>query len=494
MKNLLDSLKKFARGSGSINVGKITSAPEIFPPTDIDHTRSSLRICERGEENGQKEIPLSDSTSQDSAELAIKDHILQIRDGYKTDYDRQMEVYKERIALYISHLDIQQIAIEFKAKLAEMKTILKIETNRVFNDESKLKALAKDIRIFRRENLLMDRFPDIPHNKDRIYLVLTSLFATELAINYFLLQGSGQVLETLTHSLLYGFINVLIPFSIFVPLIRNVNHINTLRMIVGGAMAILYALYTLIINLLMGHYRNQISEFKADAFENNVDMSIFAKYAENTMLAFENFKNSYFGIEGVIAWFLVLVGIGLSIGAIMEGWSSDDKYPGYGKKYDRYEDEFSNYVNVVEETIDIFIDERNGAIDEINTMKDALNQEFDELPNISSTASNLKGACLLAMERLENSYQMLVLEYRECNQLTRSTLVPNYFKEAVILVRPNLDDFESDAIEKPIDMIKALEAHSDELHNLFDKMIGRLQSSKEVIDDEYPFKVEDNNG
>ena len=100
----------------------------------------------------------------------------------------------------------------------------------------------------------------------------------------------------------------------------------------------------------------------------------------------------------------------------------------------------------------------------INVMKKTLNDEFEAIPNISATAINLKDHCFLAMDRLQNSYQMLVSEYRESNQLARSTPLPNYFKESVSLNKPKLKDFKSEMVEKPTEVIHALEMHSSSHH------------------------------
>jgi hypothetical protein len=178
----------------------------------------------------------------------------------------------------------------------------------------------------------------------------------------------------------------------------------------------------------------------------------------------------------------------------MEGWKSDDPYPGYGKKYKKYNNEFNIYVTAIENATDDFTDQRDDAIDEINVMKKTLNDEFEAIPNISTTAINLKDHCFLAMDRLQNSYQMLVSEYRESNQLARSTPLPNYFKESVSLNKPKLKDFKSEMVEKPTEIVNALDMHSEELHSLFDKMISKLQSTKAVLDNEYPFKVEADHG
>ena len=56
------------------------------------------------------------------------------------------------------------------------------------------------------------------------------------------------------------------------------------------------------------------------------------------------YVNSPFGIEGTFAWYLFAAGIGLSYGALREGWISDDKYPGYGGQYRRYMYLFDSYA------------------------------------------------------------------------------------------------------------------------------------------------------
>ena len=185
MGKILDQLKSFASKSVSV----MQATPDIFPPPDINHSRNEFKIAEKAEENGNQNVPASNAQNPDALELSIKSHFLEIMSRYKKDYDLQLEVYKKRIATYTSQLDLQQIAVELKAKFGNMEATLQKETNALFDDEETLRNTAREARNFRSDHKLMRVFPDVPSSSTRAYLVLTVFAFAELVINFFLLQG-----------------------------------------------------------------------------------------------------------------------------------------------------------------------------------------------------------------------------------------------------------------------------------------------------------------
>ena len=82
---------------------------------------------------------------------------------------------------------------------------------------------------------------------------------------------------------------------------------------------LLYVIYCLIVNLFCAHYR--------EAARLSVD--------ENTEIKLTNVFQSTFtnplGIDDILSFALLLLGIVFTIAGIVSGYNSDDPYPGYGK-------------------------------------------------------------------------------------------------------------------------------------------------------------------
>ena len=217
--SIFDKLKDLA--SNSVDVMKRTS--DLFPPLDVDYVRRDTKLTEKGKENGLANLPRSNAQTQDSVELDIKSRIEEIRDRYQRDYDLELDAYKGRIASYTNILDIQGIGTEFEAKLGNIEKDFKVRTGSLFLEAQQLKDRGEHVRVFRNQNALEDRLPDYPKDSFRAWCVIFILAFLELVLNVFLLKESGETLTVGVQSLLYGLVNVIIPFALFAHILRYIS-------------------------------------------------------------------------------------------------------------------------------------------------------------------------------------------------------------------------------------------------------------------------------
>ena len=202
------------RNLASTSVDVMTRTADMFPPLDTDYVKRNTNLLERGKENGSLNIPSQNDTTQDSVELDIKSRVEELRDRYKRDYDLELDVYKERVATYTKILDIQGIRTEFESKLGNIQTDYLEQTNSLFMEAEQLKERGNDIRSFRKDNLLTNRLPEYPKDSLKAWMIIAVLALAELALNFFLLRESGDVMSVVVQSLLYGLINVILPFTL----------------------------------------------------------------------------------------------------------------------------------------------------------------------------------------------------------------------------------------------------------------------------------------
>jgi len=484
--SIFDKLKNLA----STSVDVMARTADMFPPLDSDYVKRSTNLLERGKENGSSNIPSQNDTTQDSVELDIKSRVEELRDRYKRDYDLELDVYKGRVATYTNILDIQGIRTEFDAKIGNIKADYKGQTDSLFMEAKQLEGRGDDIRSFRSKNQITNRLPDYPKDSLKAWMIIAVLALAELALNFFLLRESGDVLAVVVQSLLYGLINVILPFTLFATMVRYVNHVNPVYVSMGYICIFIYIGYTLFINLLVAHYRGVSMELAVEigqAVEFN--QGLLDRYLETAFLAFSNFKSNWFGLQDIWSWFLFLGGCGLSLGAIREGYISDDKYPGYGKLHRTYVSDFDEYLEATEEITDSQTAERDSAMDELKNDITTLENSHTKIPTIVQSAATLKERCYSALDSLDTSYNMLLKAYREQNKMHRTEPVPTFFDQEYKIEKPELISFEVGEVKNPSDVIQELQECSNQLHEIYKKNIEKLSSTEELLGDN-PFKVE----
>ena len=476
--SIINSLKNLA--STSVDVMTRTSA--LFPPLDSDHVTRNTKLLEKGKENGTSNIPAQNATTQDSVELNIKSHIEELRDRYKRDYDLELDVYRGRAASYTNILDIQGIRTEFNAKLGNIESDLINQSNALYKEAEQLKQQGNNVKSFRQENLLNNRLPSYPKDSLRATMIISVLALAELALNFFLLKESGDVMSVVIQSLLYGLINVILPFALFARIVRYINHVNPTYVRFGYIFIVFYVIYTLFINLLIAHYRGVSMEIAVEIGQAvELNQGLLDRYFETAFVAFSNFQSNWFGLKDIWSWFLFFGGCGLSLGAIREGYISDDKYPGYGNLHRTYISDFDDFLNATEELIDSQTTERDNAMDELRSNIANLENSHTRIPALIQSASTLKDRCYSALEGLDTFYNMLLKEYRQENIRHRTAPAPNFFDQEYKLDKPELISFEIGDIKDPSNVIKELKQCSEQLHRIYELNIKKLKSTEELL-------------
>jgi hypothetical protein len=482
----LESIDQIVKGSRS----SLALLPELFPPVDLDHIRKTVRIEQRAAENGQSELPPKDAQSPDAIELDVEGRLQEIMGRYIADYDQQTRLVNDRIFEYGTLLDLQSINSDCRKMLGNLKAEANNQTNELYKASEELRNKAAEIRHFRLENGLEKILPHYPENPLMKFAILMMLVLFEIVVNYLLIREAGDMASVAGSAVLYSFVNVIVPYWLWSEWIRFANHIKRRRAAIGWLGLVSFVVYAVIVNLMMAHYRGVVIEMTSQVeLAETVNVGFITTFLNNQITALDNFLEKPFGLKDTISWFLWLFGVALSIGGLLSGYRSDDVYPRYGDLERRYNKLFSRYVDAIEDTIEILGDKRDEGSIEIDDARKALEMEFRKIPNMVTNAGALQSRCNLALERLDTDFNLLVKEYRQANQRNRSTPAPEYFDRPVSLGKHELPSFESPAIEKPEKAVKVLQNFSDQLHEMFDEIIESLASTRQVLQDGYPFKV-----
>lgn len=158
---------------------------------------------------------------------------------------------------------------------------------------------------------------------------LIALFVIEFFINAFMLQSGGtqNLPQSLAVSIGQTFWNILGSYLIGKHLIGAMIFSKTLAKKIGIALFTLLHFYTILAtNANMGFYRQSLIKAASNESRYNINTE---KFTEVIHLDFWN----YFNTLDVTSLIAVLIGIVFAFLAYIDGYKSDDPYPGYGEVY-----------------------------------------------------------------------------------------------------------------------------------------------------------------
>jgi hypothetical protein len=111
------------------------------------------------------------------------------------------------------------------------------------------------------------------------------------------------------------------------------------------------------------------------------------------------------------------------------------------------------------------------------------------MPALIQGGESLQGRCELAVDRLDTDFAMLVQEYRRINQRNRQAAAPQYFGQLPKLNETKFVNFVHPEVDDPTEAIEKLTFFSQELYELHEDLSDRIESTRTVLDDDYPFQV-----
>lgn len=393
-----------------------SSTDELECQMDVDAMARSLQLEKQARHAAEHGMPSGDSTRPDGVERKIEGLILQrmlevtnranrILAGYNStlnDLEHQAGFQRIRQLTDTAHARLDNLLADSKQELDEIKA--EIRRN---------EQLLQQFQIRHRRTL------EAEYPASRLYhfsLVLVMLLLEALANGYFFARGSDLgMLGGLSQSLAVAVLNIIPSFFLAGSfLLRYTHHVSVPVRLLASAALIGYLCWVAGFNLCVAHYRDLLVYHDSEAVRMVLDR-----------LAAEPFS-----LADLNSWLLFLLGVSFSVAAMVDGYKSDDPYPGYGRLQrlnDECRDDFSHTC------------ERMTA--KATEIRDRFMRELDELcENVASAFSyqlHLLELKLLLMHKhrdcmdvLAKAGDTLVHQYRSANAMYRTTPVPDYFAES----------------------------------------------------------------
>jgi len=273
-----------------------------------------------------------------------------------------------------------------------------------------------------------------------LFLLLVELFANSTLLSGALVGGQLQGL-TLAGSI--AFINVFISCIIGYYVLKNVTHLEKSKKYFYGALSILYGAFIFYLNACLGAYRSISEEIFNQQYSLNPNVVKLTEQqmSETLNAAIAPWSASVqFGFTGVVLTFL---GISFAFIALIDGFTYNDSYPGYGnvgKKVHKYNELVKEESHNFSTEVASLLDKGNK---ELQIIKDnILRNELNYWDNNTNLIQKEFIGYEKKVEDAEVKFSHIINEYRLENKRVRKSDVPKYFQTPFLVPQIHKDPKE----------------------------------------------------
>ena len=394
-----------------------------IPNLNAQQLDAELKLRDRGQADGRKNIPASDDDELTAVETLVvtrvegalnqrSNEMLGVGSGQDfTTLPQELEALKS---------EPQTILTQFRAKKARAQSAVGMALNDAHTDFARS---YRDYRSFRIQHQLTETEPDYDNVFWRKVFWLALLFVIEVAANGWIIgqAAPGGLVQGWTTALMISILVVLTGSLLGAGPWRYLNYRGANgqgyvhrawavpAMVLGSLLLTLFAFY-------IAHYRYALSHSALDA---PVPDNILTSIATHP---FEPFQQ----LESLLLFVIALL---IGIFSIARGAHWDDPYPGYGPRHRRVEEARERAHDIVQR-----------LSSDIDTAKTAADEA---LASVASRSTEMVGALRRAIARTQDNAttwdftaKQLIAEgrdaieiYRDANRAARTSRVPDYFDQ-----------------------------------------------------------------
>lgn len=433
--------------------GDFTS-DEIFPNIDAHAIALKLKVEQEGKSRGAQDLPNSADKNNDVIETQIISNVSELRRQGLKKYEDCRNTYQRR--LNEIQLKNMELAIFARKVETDYEKEIKVSENSFANEIDRVRNYSNEIEEFKRRNKIW-RTPS--HKQSLAFTIgfVGILVAISAAINaYFLAYGNEQIRAVgIISAFLFASVNVGISM-IWGRFSRNIVHVNYARKLAGLLALAGFVVISVGLNLFLAHFGNFIKT---------------QSWREATVSGLEQLENAPFRLGSVELWLLCGIGIIVSVIALVKAWRIDDRYPGYGKAYRRWESASKNYAGAIESTITDLTRMRDDAIEELKQGRANAIGEFASTNGICSSISALSSDLTEFLAHTNGAINQVMSKYRNANKAARSSAAPLHFDEAY-----QFEKYVDSKLEEPLNKPQ-IEAHAVKINAIIEASVDKIFDS-----------------
>lgn len=270
----------------------------------------------------------------------------------------------------------------------------------------------RDFKLFKAKNGL-ERLASYPESRwFHIALVAVATLAECCANTYFFAAGSELgLLGGFFQAFLISAGNVGVSFLIGRLALSNLHHINRLRVTAGVIGFSAWIVGICAYHLLVAHYRDMLA----------------INHGQVISSAMDSFASAPFHLESLDSVLVGVIGILISIFALIEGYRFDDTYPEYGKEDRKYRQKQRAYEAKEGEV-------RNRMADSIRDAEKRVNERLNAYEEKDAKMADLLSGATSVVDHFDNIYNQVddiisavVSKYRNANRKIRTDADPISF-------------------------------------------------------------------
>ena len=394
---------------------------------NIDKLGGDLELETTGADRGGRDEPASDSIAFDDVENRIIERIEAEKNAAHGVLLDELRTYKERL----TNLDFEGRFGTIRQAAPAAVSEFRSEAAQGRDELHRLRRHLRDLEVerdeFQRRNKLKRTARWASGGNLTLKIgILLAVFVFEVFLNgFFLSKGSelgylGGAVEAFTFALL----NVGVSFLIAAAGVRELNHRNFFRKLLGLLSLLCYVALAVSLNLALAHYREVSGTLVSDAGR-EVVMRL-----QTTPLA----------IADVKSWLFFGLGLLCSLIAFADAFFIFDPYPGYGNLEKRRAEAHEVYIRQKSDLIAKLLEIRDEAIEILEEANRDLSIRRGEHDAILEGRARLARLFAAHQSHLERAANALLAVYRETNKRHRKTPPPPRFSARFTLDKFPLEE------------------------------------------------------
>jgi hypothetical protein len=437
---------------------------------DVAKLEKELNIAAEAKRLGEAGVPASDATSLCGREAQIVQRVERVRQDYVDWAVRRLNMLGRDLTRFNITADIN------RAREADQE--FEREASRVLGEEERelrlvaqtAAARAAELETFKAEHRLV-RQANYPDTGGRVWRagVLLALILVEAAFNasFFAVSSDDGLLGGFFAAVLAATGNVGFAFVMGMYVVPYVIHSKPLKKSLGIVGTGCVVAVIVVIGLGISHYR--------EALVAEAESAVSA--AHQAILA------APLGLAPGSSWVLLGISIFFACLALFDGWSFDDRYPGYGAVTRRSEEAAAHYERLLTDIREHLEELKTTCLTELDKVvqrsQAALAGFEGTIRDKRSAAHKLEGALADA----DNTLHALLKLFRMENQVHRKGLAPPaYFQTRPELEPLTLPSFDTSADEAALDeqrhlaaaLLGEAQAIRGRIQTAFNKQFNRL--------------------
>lgn len=445
------------------------SSSVVFPNIDQERLAKDLGLAAKGTARGKEGFPESPSLKLDHIELGAISRVEELRRKGLENFETNRRVYSERLNSSVSaRMLVETEANDAKARFAEEVT--QWRALMVTPRERVQESYAWRTR-FRELNHLHKRPAKPATAWANIIGLSLLLIVLESAGNAYLFSSNNPlgILGGLIAAFLVSFANVSLStiMGMGVRYINMKGFLNLLKKFFGLLFALAWVVFALGYNAAIAHFR--------DAVESTLDWREAGEMAITTLI------ENPVALNTIESYVLFLLGLFISIVALLKGYHSSDPCPGYSKVAQDVIDARNDYIANLEESIEKLAEHRNDAVDALHEARDEVERQVRDSVDALYGQKALQSNLFPFLEQCNIAANYLLSIYRDANKASRSEDAPAYFQQEYkfeTFTSPVADDEHRIIAEKQAREVSLLVESS--VKDIFTVFHGAVQDHYEI--------------